>query len=63
MASTGTFPSRTNTKEKMEPLLNGAGDLVSKDTEEAEVTQSLDLLFTGNFCSLLFTGKVCSQAS
>lgn len=57
------IPSRTNTKEKMEPLLNGVGDLVSKDTEEAEVTQSLDLLFTGNFCSLLFTGKVCSQAS
>ena len=46
--------SRMNTKEKTEQLLNGAGDLVSKDSEKAELTQSLDLLFTR---------KVCSQAS
>lgn len=46
--------SRTNTKEKMEQLLNGIGDLVSKDTIKAEVTQRLDLFLTG---------KICSQAS
>lgn len=43
-----------STKEKMELQLNGIGDLVPKDTEKAEMTESLDLLFTGKFCPQSF---------
>jgi len=47
--------NKRKTKGSVDLLLNGAGDLVTKDTEKARV-------LTGFFTSV-FTGKICLQES